>query len=122
MRAALHKTVDFSRIISMRTASNFDRQHPGESVTQHLFFDNSGGFVPSLKNLYNAGIQVVNGILCDWDKTFAAGVKPTNYIGDIFGTLGGTPDFGPGYTPAPQRKRDVQMVDGIQLPRRLVRN
>lgn len=22
------------------------------------------------------------------------GIKPTNYIGDVFGTLGGTPNFG----------------------------
>jgi hypothetical protein len=34
--------------------------------------------------------------LGEWNSTFAAGVNATNYIGDVFGTLGGTPDFGPG--------------------------
>lgn len=32
----------------------------------------------------------------EWNSTFAAGVNATNYIGDISGPLGGTPDFGPG--------------------------
>lgn len=31
-----------------------------------------------------------------WNRTFSAGVNATNYIGFIFGTLGGTPDFVPG--------------------------
>lgn len=31
----------------------------------------------------------------EWSSTFAAGVNATNYIGDISGTLGRTPDFGP---------------------------
>ena len=39
---------------------------------------------------------MVKGILSGWNSKFEAGIKPTNYIGDIFGTLGGTPDFGPG--------------------------
>lgn len=38
----------------------------------------------------------MEGILNGWNTTFAQGVNATNYIGDIFGTLGGTPDFGPG--------------------------
>ena len=36
------------------------------------------------------------GILGKWSRTFAAGVSATNYIGFIFRTLGGTPDFVPG--------------------------
>jgi hypothetical protein len=46
-------------------------------------------------NIYLAGIKVVQGILGQWDTVFEKGVNATNYIGDIFGTLGGTPDFGP---------------------------
>jgi hypothetical protein len=34
--------------------------------------------------------------LGEWNSTFAASVNVANYIGDVFGTLGGTPDFGPG--------------------------
>ncbi len=94
-RAALAKKVDFSRIIAMRTAANFDRPSSTESAYQHLFFSNSGGFLPSLANIYLAGIQVVTDIINNWDSVYANGVAPTNYIGDIFGTLGGVPDFGP---------------------------
>ena len=54
------------------------------------------GFVIAIDNIYNAGIEIVKGILADWDYTFKAGIKPTNYIGDIFGSLGGKPDFGLG--------------------------
>ncbi|KAE8148880.1 purine nucleoside permease-domain-containing protein [Aspergillus avenaceus] len=96
MRTSLRNLTDFSRIIVMRTASNFDQPHDDESALQHLRYAEAGGFEPSVKNLYVAGIEVVTGILNGWNSTFAAGVKPTNYIGDIFGSLGGTPDFGPG--------------------------
>ena len=93
LRAALHKLVDFSRIIVMRTASDFDRPYEGEADTVNLFTD-QGGFEPAIINIYLAGIKVVEGILKEWDHTFKKGIKPTNYIGDIFGSLGGTPDFG----------------------------
>lgn len=45
-----------------------------------------------------------------WNSTFEAGVKAENYLGDIFGSLGGDPDFGPGYIttePAAIGKRGV---------------
>ncbi|KDQ53422.1 hypothetical protein JAAARDRAFT_434697 [Jaapia argillacea MUCL 33604] len=96
LRGAKAGKVDFSRIIVMRAGSNFDRPHAGESDTDNLFYVHSGGFAPSVENVYLAGIKVVEGILDGWEETFQYGVKPTNYIGDIFGTLGGTPDFGPG--------------------------
>lgn len=95
LRAALSKLVDYSRIIVMRTASDFDRQYPGEAATTNLFWADQGAFEPAIKNIYLAGIHVVQGILDGWDSTFATGMNATNYIGDIFGSLGGTPDFGP---------------------------
>lgn len=94
LRAAVAKLVDFSRIILMRTASDYDREYPGEDVAYNLFYADQGGFEPSIQNIYLAGIQVVTGILNGWETTFAQGVNATNYIGDIFGTLGGQPDFG----------------------------
>ncbi|KAF2097825.1 purine nucleoside permease [Rhizodiscina lignyota] len=94
-RAAKAGLVDFSRIIVMRTASDFDRPYPGESPGQNLWYIDQGAFEPALQNIYLAGIKVVMGILDGWDSTFAKGVKADNYIGDIFGTLGGSPDFGP---------------------------
>ncbi|TID20882.1 NUP-domain-containing protein [Venturia nashicola] len=96
MRAAIFEFVDFSRVIIMRTASDFDRQYPGESAQFNLFYATQGAFLPALENLYLAGIQVVEGILREWDTRFKTGIRAQNYVGDIFGSLGGTPDFGPG--------------------------
>ncbi|OKL63280.1 hypothetical protein UA08_01864 [Talaromyces atroroseus] len=96
LRAALHKRVDFSRIIVMRTASDFDRPYPGESAAYHLLYADQDGFEIAVENIYRAGVKVVQGILGQWEQTFALGVRPDNYIGDIFGTLGGNPNFGPG--------------------------
>ncbi|EPS98657.1 hypothetical protein FOMPIDRAFT_1031334 [Fomitopsis schrenkii] len=95
LRGAIQGAIDFSRIILMRTGSDFDRQYPGETATQHLLYDHQNGHTPSINNIYLAGIKIVEAIVNDWDKTFKAGIKPTNYVGDIFGSLGGTPDFGP---------------------------
>ncbi|KGO76304.1 Purine nucleoside permease [Penicillium italicum] len=97
LRSSIHKLTDFSRIIVMRTASDFDRPYPGASATYNLFESSKqGGFLPAIENIYYAGIKVVEGILHEWNTTFAAGVKANNYVGDIFGSLGGVPDFGPG--------------------------
>lgn len=55
----------------------------------------SGGFPLSVVNIYNAGIKVVEDIVFNnWESVYANGITPTNYIGDIFGSLGGVPDFG----------------------------
>ncbi|GAB7349430.1 hypothetical protein MBLNU459_g8539t3 [Dothideomycetes sp. NU459] len=96
LRAAVEKLVDFSRIIVMRTASDFDRPWPGEAATYNLFYADQGAFEPAIQNIYLAGVKVVEGILSGWNSTFSKGVNASNYIGDIFGTLGGEPDFGPG--------------------------
>ncbi|KAG6877088.1 hypothetical protein C0993_010324 [Termitomyces sp. T159_Od127] len=98
LRGAKDELVDFSRIIIMRTGSNFDRQYPGQTAAENRFGE-SAGFAPALANIYFAGIKVVQGILDGWNETFKEGVPPSNYIGDIFGTLGGEPDFGPGSRP-----------------------
>ncbi|KAI0088137.1 purine nucleoside permease [Irpex rosettiformis] len=94
-RAALFGLVDFARIIVMRTGSNFDRPYDGQTPQEHLF-SSSPGFLASIRNLHVAGAPVVLGIVEGWEKTFKRGVKPSNYVGDILGTLGGVPDFGPG--------------------------
>lgn len=108
LRGAVNKLVDFSRIIVLRTASDFDRPYAGEADTFNLFYAEQGGFEPAIQNIYLAGVKVVEGILTEWESTFKNGVKPTNYIGDIFGTLGGTPDFGlPSANDNPVKKRDL---------------
>ena len=96
LRGAVNNITDFGRIIVMRTASDFDRPYAGEAATENLFYANQGGFEPAIENIYLAGIKVVEGILSEWNTTFFKGVNATNYIGDIFGSLGGTTDFGPG--------------------------
>ncbi|RAL64511.1 hypothetical protein DID88_001986 [Monilinia fructigena] len=95
LRAATINLVDFSRIIIMRTASDFDRPHSGQTILDNLLVQDQG-YDPSIKNLYLAGIKVVEGILDGWDGRFAAGIQATNYVGGILDTLGGQPDFGPG--------------------------
>lgn len=81
------QTVDFSRIIVMRTASDFDRPWPGEAATTNLFYAEQGAFEPAVQNIYLAGIKVVEGILDGWNSTFAKGVNATNYIGMFDDTL-----------------------------------
>ncbi|VDB99125.1 unnamed protein product [Peniophora sp. CBMAI 1063] len=88
--------VDFTRVIAMRTASDFDRPASGMQAADNLFNGQNAGYGVSINNIYLAGVQVVQGILSGWEATFAAGVKPKDYVGDIRGSLGGTPDFGPG--------------------------
>ena len=50
----------------------------------------------SLTNIHIAGVKIIQGIIDDWDSKFKAGVKLDNYIGDVFGSLSGQPDLGPG--------------------------
>lgn len=96
VRAAIEGLVDFARIIVMRTASDFDRPPPGVSAYDHLLINDQGGFDIAIDNIYYAGVEIVKGVLDGWNATFKAGVNATNYIGDVFGSLGGAPDFGPG--------------------------
>ena len=94
LRGHIAQRVDFSRIILMRSASDFDRPPPGTSITDNLFNEYFGD--GSIKNLYLAGIKVIEGIIGGWNDTSQAGVKPQNYIGDVIGSLGSTPNYGPG--------------------------
>ncbi|KAF7308232.1 Purine nucleoside permease [Mycena chlorophos] len=94
LRGALANLVDFSRIIVMRSGSDFDRQPLGGSAADTLFAPMVAHDV-SILNLRNAGLEVAKGIMAGWSATFERGIEPTNYIGDILGSLGGKPDFVP---------------------------
>lgn len=120
LRMAISGLVDFARIIVMRTGerpvqpqtlsppqtdnipnaqttgSDFDRPPPGVSAYDNLRVVDQDGYEIAVANIYLAGVEVVKGVLANWDCTFEKGVKPTNYIGDVFGSLPGKPDFGPG--------------------------
>ncbi|KAJ4009340.1 hypothetical protein NW752_009641 [Fusarium irregulare] len=94
VRAAIEKIIDFSRVMVCRTGSNFDRPPLGRSDLEHLTAAQQNGFGIAIANIFNAGIEIVKGIIHDWDKTFKDGIEAENYVGDIFGSLGGEPDFG----------------------------
>ncbi|KPM37276.1 hypothetical protein AK830_g9295 [Neonectria ditissima] len=95
VRFHVHDMVDFSRVILLRTGSNFDRPPPGVDAFTHLRGEHLNGIEIAAANIYLAGLEIVKGILGDWDEVFAKGIEPSNYLGDILGTLGGVPDFVP---------------------------
>ena len=96
LRGALYDRIDFSRIIALRTAANFDRPPPGETAAEQLFNVNQGGFLESLQNIYIAGRPIIDDIIKNWNSVFRAGIKPDNYVGDILGSFKGpvAPDIG----------------------------
>ena len=120
LRGAINNLTDFSRIIVMRTASDFDRPFAGEADTENLFYANQGGFDPAIANIYLAGVKVVEGILDGWSSTFEKGIPAPNYIGDIFGSLGGMPDFGPGsmFNDNPVTKRSEKGRNAMKYSRK----
>lgn len=89
LRGAIQGALDFSRIILMRTASDFDRAPPDETEVYHLLYASQEGFEPSIQNIYLAGNEIVNDVLMYWNSTYAGGVKPGNYIGDLWNSLPG---------------------------------
>lgn len=127
VRGAIQKLVDFSRVVVIRTGSDFDRQPPNVTAYQHLQEDQDG-FPTAVANLGKAGVEIVRGILQGWELTFEKGIKPTNYIGDIFGSLGGQPDFGrgsqtngTGYAAAPKQRRAQMRARGYHRGASVVR-
>lgn len=89
VRGAVARVVDFSRIMVMRTASNFDRPPPGKTAAQQLLHTTQGGFPNAVANILIAGRLIVKEIVDHWDQTYRKGVELENYIGDVFGTIKG---------------------------------
>lgn len=96
LRGALAGLLDFSRIVIMRSISDFDRAPPDEDEVYHLLYADQEGFEPSIENLYQVGIEIVKDVRRYWDETYAEGLKPDNYVGDLFNSLVGdvAPDIG----------------------------
>jgi len=70
-RAARAGRVDLKRLAVLRTASNFDRPHPGQSAAASLAASTSGasgGFVPATNNLARVGGVLVRDIVARWDQ------------------------------------------------------
>ena len=57
--------LDFDRIAVLRTASNFDREAPGQTPVASLTAT-SGGFGPATTNAYRVGSAFADAIIADW--------------------------------------------------------
>ncbi|KFY89623.1 hypothetical protein V500_05583 [Pseudogymnoascus sp. VKM F-4518 (FW-2643)] len=79
----------------MRAASNFDREPTTDEPPQLPWIMDSGGLEPAVRNLYSTGVKIIDAIVTGWTSKFELGIQPDNYIGDIFGSLGGKPNFVP---------------------------
>lgn len=63
--------VDYSRVMVLRTVSNFDQQRPGVAAAESLAeqrVSKYGGYLPSLESAYAVGHIVVDKIAQDWAK------------------------------------------------------
>lgn len=83
-RAAGAGLLDDRRVAVLRTASNFDRPHPGQTPLASLSA-NSGGFPIALRNLYLAAAPLVRDIVEHWPDS-----KQTD-SGPVAGATGGAP-------------------------------
>ncbi|KAG5915105.1 hypothetical protein E4U61_004986 [Claviceps capensis] len=122
VRGAIEGLVDFSRLIILRTGSNFDRPPPNLTDWEHLTRADQNGFIIAIDNIFNAGIEIVKGIVANWTCIYSRGIKPSNYVGDIFGSLGGDPDFGfgsltGGKQVAPAESNDMSLAT-VEMERR----
>ncbi|KZF22833.1 purine nucleoside permease [Xylona heveae TC161] len=97
LRGAMLGKLDFSRIVIAKGNSDFDRPPPGLSAYQNLMEVAQNGFEICLQNLFAVGSTFINDLVANWHSTYKHGVKTQNYVGDVCGYLGGTPDFGPGH-------------------------
>lgn len=90
--------VDYERIVVLRTISNFSRPPPSMANNTVKFFTDTdkGGIGHSLANLVNAGFPFIHDVLTNWENVYESGetYEADNYVGDIFGSVGGKPDFG----------------------------
>ena len=70
-RGAVANRLDFTRVAILRTASDFDRQAPGQSAVESLTAD-SGGYLPSVANAHLVGARLAHAIIDGW-ATWSAG-------------------------------------------------
>jgi purine nucleoside permease len=63
--------LDFNRIAILRTASDFDREPPGEGAAESLTA-HTGGFLPSVANAHLVAARLARAIVDDW-ATWSAG-------------------------------------------------
>ena len=56
----------FNRVAVLRSASNFDREAPGQTAAESLAA-RSGGYLPSVANAYRVGGALAHAIVADWE-------------------------------------------------------
>jgi purine nucleoside permease len=66
--------VDFNRVAVLRSASNFDREAPGQTAAESLAAK-SGGYLPAVANAYQVAGALAHSIVADWDKWSAGPPK-----------------------------------------------
>jgi purine nucleoside permease len=66
--------VDFNRVAVLRSASNFDREAPGQTAAESLAAK-SGGYLPAVANAYQVAGALAHAIVADWDKWSAGPPK-----------------------------------------------
>jgi len=90
MRAAMYGLVDFSRIVVMRSASDFtyNPNYLGNKSVE--FFDDvyQGGIAASLVNLVYASQPFIADVLENFEEYDSGKYNPDNYIGDFYNSLG----------------------------------
>ncbi|SDG67788.1 Purine nucleoside permease [Vibrio xiamenensis] len=64
-RGAEAGKLDFSRVLVMRTGSNFDREAPKQTPAQSLS-SKSGGYMPAVTNAYRVSNTLAEKIVSDW--------------------------------------------------------
>ncbi|GAA6032916.1 hypothetical protein JCM8097_000047 [Rhodosporidiobolus ruineniae] len=92
IRAHKAGLVDYSRILLLRTASDFDQAPKATDDAYTAFVAEQGGFEPAIQNLVLAGKPVVDDIVKNWDSKYEAGIAPQaslngSYYGDDLGTI-----------------------------------
>jgi len=63
--------IDYSRVMVLRTVSNFDQQRPGATAAESLAeqrVSKYGGYLPSLESAYAVGHVVVDFLVANWAK------------------------------------------------------
>ncbi|SER52065.1 Purine nucleoside permease [Tranquillimonas rosea] len=65
-RGAKAGLVDMSRVVVLRTGSNFDRSAPDQTAAESLAAE-SGGYGPATENAYRVGNALVEEIVSNWD-------------------------------------------------------
>ncbi|GAA5831495.1 hypothetical protein JCM5353_007644 [Sporobolomyces roseus] len=86
--------IDYSRVMLLRTGSDFDRAPNSTTDAYDAFYESqmAGGFDPATQNLQIVGSVVVKDIIDNWDTVYMQGVAPQgtqngSFYGDDIATL-----------------------------------